>query len=218
MTSMRFAKVDYKYLLFSEIYTRFDEPKSVRKAFALLEAAIGCYSRKGFDSVTMQMIAREAGVSRTLLSHYFESANEVRDLSIRYIRLLFQKIAIQAIEKPEAIEEKLREYVRSCFYWSNNFRAHALVWLAFLHRCSSDTKLRALNTAAGAVGADRISGLIDAGRSQGIFFAVDSHAAAREIQAVVAGGLILAISENLPDEAAFAESIVERCLTIAIGR
>jgi AcrR family transcriptional regulator len=219
MTRLRYARMDVRYLLFADIYLRLEEPKSKRKAFGLLEAAITCYAKKGFEAVTMEMIAREAGVTRTLLLHYFEDGSEIRELAIKYIRLMMQKIAIDFMESETTASGKLEKYVEACFFWSKNFRTHALVWLAFLHRCSGDKKLRELNTLASSVGADRIVSLIQLGQAQKVFPLREGglEHAAKTIQALITGALIVSVSENLEDDKLAAEQTRQLCLQMARG-
>ncbi len=209
------ARADFKYLLFAEVYTRVEEPKTKRKAFGLLEAAITCFSRKGLDQVTLEMIAREAGVTRNLLKHYFKDLEDIRELSVKYIRLLFQRIAIDALASGEEADVMLARYVDACFYWVENFRVHALVWLAFLHRCSRDKKLRELNTLAGAVGEERIANLIRLGCEKGVFAPTTSEDAAKVIQSLITGALIISVSEELARPKGLAVATREQCLAVA---
>lgn len=212
---MRYALVDVKYLLFSELYTRLEEPKSKRKAFGILEAAIGCYAKKGFDAVTMEMIARQAGVTRTLLLHYFEDGAEIRELSVKYIRLLFQKLAVEAMTGAKTPDEMLSKYIDACFYWTANFRSHSLVWLLFLHRCAGDHNLRDLNTLAVTTGADRIVAILEKGREYNIFDFSDARAVAKAIQTIITGALVVGASENLHDHTEFARTTREQCMRLA---
>ncbi len=39
----------------------------------ILESALGCFGRRGFDGASMSDIAREAGVSKSLLHYHFDS-------------------------------------------------------------------------------------------------------------------------------------------------
>ena len=215
MSRMRFAKVDPRYLLFAELYTDLDQPKSKRKAFLILEAAITCYARKGLSTATMDMIAREAGVSRTVVLHYFTDTKALRELSVKYIRLLFQKLAVEAIGEKTAIDDQLRAYVASCFYWTRNFKTHAVVWLDFLLQCAKDAKLRELNTLASDTGADRIAALLEAGCGAGVFKITDVHATAQAVQALIAGALVASRCQNLEDVDKYAGTLSEHCLRLA---
>ena len=210
-TRYRFAHVDVKYVLFAELYDHLRSPKAKRKAFALVEAAITCVAKRGFDGVTLDMIAREAGVSRPLLTYYFSDERELHEIMVKYIRLLFQKMAIEAMIRGTSPRMQLVKYVEACFTWADNFRAHGLVWLAFLHHCPRNPAFRKLNTLAAAVGADRISALIESAGST----VVSSQAAAKSIQAVITGALMVRASEDLEDLPHFNQKITDLCLQLA---
>ena len=204
---------DIKYLLFSEVYLR-AEPKSRRRALALVEAAISCFAKSGFENVSLEMIAREAGVSRTLLNHYFSDANEIREISIKYIRLCFQKIAVEALAKGSDPKEMLASYVDACFFWLKNFRKHALVWLSFLHRCANLKTFRALNTKAVDVGHQRIMTVLEMGQQAGIFTFKDCQQSAKTIQSLICGALVSIVSEDMPDPKSYTTLIRLQCLAL----
>lgn len=213
MASVKPPREELRYLIFSEIYHRLGEPKFRRKAFSILEAAITCYAKNGFDHVTLEMVAREAGVTRPLIKHYFKNADDVRDHAMKYIRLLFQKIAIDAmVAQPDPVS-MLEAYVRSCFRWLDSSRTHSQVWLSFLHTCSHSRKERLLNTEAVNTGTDRITSLLREGQKQKLFTCADPVAAARALQVMMTGGLISSVSEDAPKN--LADLTVEQCHTIA---
>lgn len=203
MQRLRHAKIDIKHIVFKEIYTRMEDPKGQRKAFLLLEAAISCYARRGLDGVTAEMVAREAGVTRTLLNHYFEGMDELRLICLKYIRVLFQKIAITAIDQRRKPSDQIEAYVESCFHWCETFRPHALVWLAFLQQCGLNKASRELNTLATSVGQDRISALLEFGVAKGSFTIENVDRTAKLLQSIITGAIVVLLSENLEDKSAF---------------
>ncbi|MGZ3722475.1 MAG: TetR family transcriptional regulator [Bdellovibrionales bacterium] len=215
MSSKRLVRADVRYLLFSEVYNRLDEPKAKRRAFGLIEAAIVCLSRSGFENVTLEMVAREAGVARSLMNHYFKDAEQVREVSIKYIRLLLQKIAVDAFAKEKDPAAILSAYIDACFYWTKTFPRHAQVWLAFLHRCANFKSFRELNSQAVLVGEERIMSLLDHGKRLGVFAFDDSRDQAKLIQTLVCGALISSETENMSDLKAYVALIRSQCLTIA---
>jgi len=209
----RLLNNDWKYILFSELYHRLEEPKSKRRAFILLEAAIACFARKGFEAVTLEMIAREAGVTRPLLRHYFRDIDDIHETAIKYIRLLFQKVAVVALAKGKNPDDALSLYVQSCFDWVANSKTHAKVWLAFIYRCSQHKVSRELNTAAVRVGEERIIQVLELGLHRGFFNCNNSRVAARLIQTLVTGALVSVGSENVSPD--YTEMIKKQCLVIA---
>lgn len=210
MTRRLLVKDDLRYIIFSETYQKRQDPKGGRRAFTLLEAAIKCYSRRGFNSVTMEMIAREAGVTRPLLKHYFKDQNEIQILCVKYVRALFQSLAIADIDKNPKPIEILTSYIRACFHWVENHRTHSNFWFRFLLSCNTNSSLRALNSEVVQIGAERISAILNNGqRSE------HSLIKARAIQAVIMGGMITLATEDLGEiQEAYKNGIISTCLAL----
>lgn len=211
----KIVKDNLRYLAFTEIYQKTSVPKAQRKAFFLIEAMIYCLSRKGFSRISLAMVARQAGVSKPLLRHYFTNLDEMLVVAIKYIRLHFQQIAIDAISKQKQPDQMIEAYLNSCFHWVKEFSDNSRVWLAFLHLCSHQKKFRELNTLAVQAGEDRIESMIYAGIQTGFFNTSDARAAAKNLQVFITGALVSYVSEDLVDRKAFQESVCKHCLQIA---
>lgn len=218
MNSRKTLRADIKYILFIELYNRLEEPKAKRRAFFILEAAISCFAKKGFESVSMEMIAREAGVTRPLVKYYFKDLQDIQITAVKYIRLLFQKYAIEALSRADDSSSALNMYVRACFDWLANFRTHAKVWLAFIHVCSYHRASSALNTSAVQVGAERITQILEVGVARGEFQCENPQTAARLIQTVITGALISFGSEQLEAPSDYQKMVEMHCLEIASGQ
>lgn len=188
---------ELNYLVFADIYQRIESPKASRKAYMLLESAISCYARKGWERTTLDMIAREAGLTRPAIKHFFKDAKELRLFAVKYVRLLFQKRAIAAMTLQKSPIDMLDSYVRSCFLWCAESRTHALVWLSFLQACAHSKSDREVNTEAVNTGTDRLFLLLRQGKEAGFFEIEDPLRAARLVQLIILGGLMTVASENL---------------------
>ena len=135
MSRLRIIRADYRYLLFTEVYHR---RREIRKANGKL-----LYSLRLRSNATREADFRNPSRSKWSrgrpASHarfcdtIFKNAEDLRGVSVKYIRLLFQKLAVDAMIKEPTAERMLRAYVYSCFSWVENFRTHSLVWLSFLH-------------------------------------------------------------------------------------
>lgn len=210
---MKIIRDDVRYLLFINIYRRFQEPKTNRKAYAILESAIVCYAKKGWAKTTLEMIARESGVSRTLILHYFKDSKDLRDVTIQYVRLLLQKYVVDAISQKKNPAEMLETYIRTCFLWTEHMRSHALLWFSFLFACCNSPKDRKLNTEAVTVGCERLASIIAMGMSNGVFKVVDPLQTAQALQAFIAGGMISYASQDFSNDSrkAYLEMMTEHC-------
>jgi AcrR family transcriptional regulator len=210
-------KDDVRYLLFSEIYSKFSEPKTQRKAFALLESAISTFDRKGFRDVTLTMIARESGSTRQLLSHYFDGLEEIRELALKYIRVIGQRIVISAIPADSPPDKMLKGYLDAHYFWAMNYKSHLRVWLGFLNSSARSKGDREMNVTAVTAGRNRLEELIRGGVVSGVFKNVDPQNAARLIQTTLLGYLVATLTEEDTAESgkAFAEMITRECMRLA---
>lgn len=206
-------KDDLRFLIFSDLYLKFDEPKTRRRAFTILETAITCFDKKGFEFVTLTMIARECGVTPQLLNHYFDGIDDIRELTLKYIRLIGQKVVVDAINPREPSDLILRKYIEAHRKWAVNFKPHVRVWLGFLNSSSRNSRDREMNSMVVKTGKERLEQMIRMGQANGVYKAADTHEAARLIQTLMLGWLISITTEN--DDADFdglTASVIRECL------
>lgn len=211
---LKITELDLQRIVFSEVYQRFSEPKAQRKAFDIMESAIKCIAKMGFDKVTLTMIARESGVTRPLLKYYFNNIDEILEFSIKYIRLLFQRKAVNSMTSVSNPKEMLLKYIDSCFKWINEDRSHAIVWLAFLHRAATSKKARELNTKAVIAGEERILSLIEFGQQLGEFQCNELEFNSKALQIMITGALISSLSENPRDTINYHQQVKVSCLRL----
>lgn len=182
------------------LFTQLFEPKlsqGDQKILKIIDGAIECYAKSGVDGVTMDKIAKESGVSRPLVFHYFEDKREIFTLAVKRIRLNFQRVAIEAIQKASTPTAKLKAYVESTFDWVESFPSHIRVWLLYLYQCSTDRADLALNTELVNTGHDRIMALLREGIETGEFAKGPVEWRAKLIQLVISGALVSSVSEEL---------------------
>ncbi len=192
--------------------------KAQRRMIQILEAAIRCYVTIGIESTTYESIAKQGKMSRPLIQHYFKDKNAIFEMVVKYIRVNFQKIAVDAIQKAKTPEEQLRQYVGSLFIWRKKYPLHVKVWNLVYYYAAVNPDIRRLHTDLATMGHDRITELLAAGAEAGVFAKGEFRKRAKIIQTLYTGGLITASSENLyiPEET-FKEHLVEGCLEIAMG-
>lgn len=203
---------DLHFTVFREIYQRYSEPKTMRRAFSLLEGAIRSFEKQGLDGASFSSIAKHCKVTRPLMKHYFTDYAEIRVMALKYIRILLQREVVDAISKPGNPAERLQRYIEAHFHWCTSDLSHARVWLAFLATSSRVDADRALNTVAVQAGTHRLIQFLSSGREQGIFKHQNDVLAARMLQTLMLGGLVAVISEEIEDHDEFIRAIVTRCL------
>jgi AcrR family transcriptional regulator len=204
--------LEFRQLVLKEIYHRFSETKTPSRAFGFLEAAIHCFDKKGFENVTITMIARESGVTRQLLSHYFKDLAEIREVAIKYIRVIGQQLMLQELARENKPDKILLAYLRSHLVWVNNFRSHIRVWLKFLSYCSKKDLDRHLNSVAIKAGHGRIEQIIQQGRTQGVFTHADDGVTATIIQTLIAGWLVILVTEDIENSNGYSEMVMQHIM------
>lgn len=211
---LKVYEFELRQLIFAEIDLRYSEPKAQRKAWDIMEAAIKVLAANGFEGVTLEMIARKAGVTRPAIKHYFKNIDELLETTTRYVRLLFQKMAVEAMIKGKRPDEMIGNYIDACFLWVEEIRPHALTWLGFLLECSRTKSWREVNTAAVRTGEERLQALLDKGKEVGVFKFDDAVVSAKMVQSLITGAMITYAAENLDDPKKYAADVRSAALKI----
>ncbi len=100
------------------------EPDERRSA--ILTAAIRVFGEQPYGSVQMAAVAKEAGVARGLLHHYFGTK---RDLYLEVVRAMMFVPMLDDVDLPEG--GTLRERVTASVDWLMKvLAAHGRTWLA----------------------------------------------------------------------------------------
>jgi TetR/AcrR family transcriptional repressor of bet genes len=167
------------------------EQAEVRRAM-LIEAATRCLSRGGIGAFTVDSICKEAGVSRGLINHYFDSLDGL--LVEVYKSSLYASVNAQIAEAKRRRAENsdwppeasLAALIRSNFSPEYFSRANLLIWLSLWGEIAVNARLKAahreLYDAYRAELAEDIDAVATArGRS------VDAPALARNFIALVDG-------------------------------
>lgn len=122
------------------------EAPEVRRRL-LIEAAIRCLEMGGIKAFTVERIRREAGVSRGLIHHYFDSMD---DLLVTVYQSAITQSMYQLTEPVDGMPEdalatdRLGALVEACFRPGTFDRYTFPVWLALWGEIAKNTKLRDL--------------------------------------------------------------------------
>ena len=128
---------------------RFSREQPEMRRSMLIEAATRCLSQGGIGAFTVDRICREAGVSRGLISHYFDGLDgllvEVYRTSLyasvtAHIEEAKQRRAEKADWPPQ---EALAALVQSNFAPAYFSRANLLIWLSLWGEIAVNPRLKA---------------------------------------------------------------------------
>lgn len=170
--------------------------KSEQTKANIIEATITSICSIGIHQTTYESVAVRADVTKQLVKRYFPDKDEMFDTSVKYIRAIFQKLAIDAMENKNSITAKFQSYLRSCFAWAKLYPEHVQVWLLFYHYAATFKKYRAMHTDWTVMGQKRIAHLIQLGIEEQVFNCPNPSDAARYVQSIITGGIVAWITEE----------------------
>jgi AcrR family transcriptional regulator len=169
-----------------------------RRKLQIIEVAIDLFATRGMDQTTYDDISRKCGVSRALVQHYFPKREELFLLAARLIRAEFQRQAVDAIRAETEVSRQLAAYVESTFAWVEGRRKHARLWMLFFYHCAIHARFRKVHSEMTEMGRARVEALLRAGVESGAFRCADPAVAAKSVQGIISGFLVMALTEDSP--------------------
>lgn len=207
-------KPDPRFHILSELFP-FAPTRAQRTVFNIVEGAIKSYGTHGIEGATYDRIAKSAKVSRALVQHYFKDRENLFELAVKVIRLRFQELVVKAMSEHTSPEKQLKAYLESNLTWAETLPLHTHVWILFYFNCAIEKKWKLLNTELSKIGQQRLEALIRAGNQTGAFKCKKPAEAAKQIQILLTGALIVYGTEELPQGAqAYWRTVVADCLEI----
>jgi len=153
----------------------------------IVRATIRCLARDGYRSLTMKRVAREAGVTPSILHYYFEDKRAILAAAgDTLLRDLDRRVAAEARGAPDA-RGRLRALVRACLEVATRDRDFWTVFIELWGQTLHDPRLASLNASAYARARRLIGGLVAGGVAEGAFRAVAPRQAAIAILALLDG-------------------------------
>lgn len=175
----------------------------------LLKAAFREVAERGFANVTLEDIARRAGVSKGVTLYYFESKEELfRELFGWLIDSIQQRMR-EAVDSEDDPFEKLRALVALIFPSPSKNRAFFRAYIDFCGMAARRESFRQIAERFYA-GCRRLDGdIVEQGMRRGVFLVRDPAEAASTLRAIFDGLMLQWLVEKEP-EACF-EQYRERC-------
>ncbi len=208
--------MDIQKVLFDEIFEAEGLTKSQATKLRIINGTIQCYIRHGANQTTYQKIAKLSKCSFALTKHYFPDPDELFEMVAKYIRVNFQRVAVEAIRSKHTPTDQLVAYIKSTFDWVDDYRDHGRVWMLFFFNCSIKKGQRATNTDLVNMGHARITALLNLGRSQKLFSFRSAEETARLIQIVISGALVAMLTEDIgqSQKEALLGSVTRHCMSL----
>jgi TetR/AcrR family transcriptional repressor of bet genes len=169
------------------------------RRLGLLKAAFREVAEKGFSEVTLDDIARRAGVSKGVTLYYFDSKEHLfRELFGWLIDSIHARMreAVGAVEEPVA---KVRALVALIFPSPSKNRAFFRAFVDFCGLASRREAFRLVNERFYAGCRDIDGGIVEAGMRRGVFVVRDPKEAGSTMRAIFDGLMMQWLSEKEPE-------------------
>ena len=189
--------------------TKTESVREPERRLALLKAAFREVAEKGFSDVTLDDIAKRAGVSKGITLYYFDSKEDLyRQLFLWLIDSIHARMreAVAAEKDPVA---KVRALVALIFPSPSKNRAFFRAFVDFCGLAARRDAFREVNERFYAGCREIDGGIVEEGMRQGLFLVRDRREAGSTMRAIFDGLMLQWLSEKDAD-AAFA-GYRERC-------
>lgn len=165
--------------------------KSEEKRKQILYAAFQALSELGYDSVTLQVIADYAKVSKGVVHYYFDNKEAVLVELLKWLTAKIYEKECAAVEIEETAVKKLQAYIGSAFVSPEKNRTFYRVYLDFLAKASRNPVYREINSQFYDNCSTISRQIVLLGQQEGVFAAnLSPEQTAPKIRAVIDGFLI----------------------------
>ncbi|MEK6704550.1 MAG: TetR/AcrR family transcriptional regulator [Bdellovibrionota bacterium] len=136
----------------------------------IIRRAIECFAKKGYEASTFDYIAKQGGISRPLITHYFPKKEVlllacVKNVSESAARLVEERM-IKCQPHPW---ELLKCYIAANFEWAEKEPFQLRFWVIFCFYCAWITEYRRINQQLKYNARERILRLLLSGQSLKLF-------------------------------------------------
>jgi AcrR family transcriptional regulator len=155
----------------------------------IVETAIRTIANRGYSQASLAEIAREAGISKGVISYHFEGKVElVQEILSRLLREPAEFIK-RRVDARERAMDKLRAYVTANFEFMKTHRDHYLALVGLWESRDSDTANR-FSAEAYEPSRAYLSRILEAGEQAGEFRRLNHATVASVIQAAIDGVML----------------------------
>ena len=165
--------------------------KSELRQIQIIEKSIKLCAKEGVEALAFERIAKECGVSRHLVIHYFPNRQALVKQATEYIWASLKLFVLECVAKETGAASKLKAYISSNFDWARQNPELASFVLLFFHYASTIPKFKKINADLMQLGHIRIIGILNEGIAEGVFKkTANTSIEAKGIQLSILGFLI----------------------------
>lgn len=152
--------------------------KQEQKKNRIVRAAFNAVAKKGFNNLTVEDIAREAGISKGGVHYYFETKDdvmfEVMDAFFTFFTISLN-VAIPRADRPV---ERLEEIINYCLRIALTQKEYIRILMDYWVQINFNEKLRKLYSKYITIYQGHLKQLIASGKEKGLVMDVDTDIAA----------------------------------------
>lgn len=158
----------------------------------IAQATFAVIRRQGMDSTTMRAIAREAGCTTGVLSHYFANKDEIMAYALERLFDNLEKGVDTAFEMEDTVLA-LKAFIRSTLPAEDDAFSGLSVWQSYVSRAEHNERFANIFRRRHGAIRDRLAALIAQGQNKGLLRGdVDSRDLADQLNATLDGLLRMA--------------------------
>jgi AcrR family transcriptional regulator len=175
----------------------------------IVDTAIRTIATRGYSQASLAEIAREAGISKGVISYHFEGKVElIEEILSRLLREPAEFIK-RRVDACDRAMDRLRAYVTANFEFMQTHRDHYVALVDLWESRGSDTANR-FSAEAYAPSRAYLSRILECGESSGEFRGLSQNTVASVIQAAIDGVMLQWVfDENAVDLDACRDQVLE---------
>ncbi|HOM11618.1 MAG TPA: TetR/AcrR family transcriptional regulator [Spirochaetota bacterium] len=159
--------------------------KEEQRKTQIITAAYEAISAKGYNNFTLDDIAKNAGLSKGGVLHYFKSKEDILIYLLEQIYIIIKKNINKRAAKYRTPERRMRAIVIAFIVTAKRHPAFYTVLVDFWAQIPINERVKHINTDIYKQLCDEIVKVIEDGIHQGVFKPVDARLAAHAIVAMV---------------------------------
>lgn len=170
-------------------------PKIIQKE-TILDAALHCFTQKGYYKATMDLIAQEAGISKPGLYLHFASKDDLFVHLFSYMGDKYFQQILTHLGKTDSPEKQLELFgEKTCQIWQENEPFYRFA-LEFVSISAREPAIRRIMTSYYQSAIDKFKSIIGNGKRKGQFKEVNTDMAAHSFYFIIMGQFFISQAVN----------------------
>jgi len=176
--------------------------KGERTRAKILQSAVQCLAKLGYEKTTFQAIADHCGISQPLVVHYFEKRENIFPSVIDYLLGHTQNVIRLELDQSASASRRLNDFVRISLEYVRKEPEEAKVFLTLSLFATFDEQSRLHNGKIKQYAIRELIGILDSGVESREFHVQDTQLTAKMIASYIMGVRMNMLNEKaiIPDE------------------